>query len=139
MGPERAIARELEHATAHGRPAWAGLLRRLRPDHRNSVDPNLRYRVLFECVSDGFALVEPIRDADGHLSDYVVLEANPALLRILRLDASPVGKRGSEVLRNAPPSWLQACEHAMGGRPLTFEYHARQSDNWYEIHLSRIT
>jgi two-component sensor histidine kinase len=102
-------------------------------------DPrDLRYRTLFEGVSDGFALVEAIRDADGRLIDYVVLEANPALHSMLERDEPIVGRRQSEVLRNAPPSWLQACERALQGHSLRFEFFAANARRWFDIHLSRI-
>ena len=103
-----------------------------------AADRDLRYRTLFECVSDGFAVVEVIRDGQGHVCDYLVLEANPALLKILRMDASPVGKRQSEILPSAPQAWLQACEAALAGEPLSFEYHRQDSERWFEIHLSRM-
>jgi two-component sensor histidine kinase len=140
MGLERAVPRRWQGAAPNAAiPGLAGLLRRLRADRRPPLDPDLRYRTLFECVSDGFALVEVIRDAQGRVVDYLVLEANPALLRILHMQTSPVGKRASEVLSDAPPAWLQACDRAMRGAPLVFEYHAPRSGNWFEIHLSRIT
>jgi len=133
-------SRESGKAAQQGaRQAWAGLVRRLRPPRRAQADPDLRYRTLFECVSDGFGLVEVIRDPQGHVCDYVVLEANPALLRILGMAVSPVGERASEVLSHAPSAWIRACDEAMGGPPLSFEYHAEASDRWFEIHLSRIT
>src|SRR4051812_35074016 len=102
------------------------------------VDPNARYRTLFECVSDGFALVQVIRDADRRVVDYVVLEANPALLRILGMDSSPVGKLQSQVLQTAPKAWLQACQAAVEGEPISFEYHRAESERWFDIHLSRV-
>jgi two-component sensor histidine kinase len=101
-------------------------------------DKDLRYRTLFECVSDGFALVEATRDSRGHLVDYVVLEANPALHRLLGAETSLIGKRYSEIIHHAPPAWLTACEQALAGDPLTFEYHAPRTGRWFEIHLSRI-
>lgn len=106
--------------------------------HSGTSEKDLRYRTLFECVSDGFALVEATRDADGRLVDYVMLEANPALHRILRTDTSLVGRRYSEIIRSAPSTWLGACERALRGDPLTFEYHAPRTGRWFEIHLSRI-
>lgn len=100
---------------------------------------DLRYRTLFECVSDGFVLLEVIRGADGRIVDYMVLEANPALIRLFALESSPVGKRQSEIFAHAPPIWLNACETAMRGQPITFEYKSPSSDRWFEVHLSRIT
>jgi two-component sensor histidine kinase len=123
------------------RPARASglaqLVHRLQRRPRR-IDPNARYRTLFECVSDGFALVQVIRDADRRVVDYVVLEANPALLRMLGMDSSPVGKLQSEVLQAAPKAWLQACQAAVDGEPINFEYHRSESERWFDIHLSRI-
>jgi two-component sensor histidine kinase len=114
------------------------LLGRRKSGSASSSDADLRYRTLFECVSDGFALVQVVKDSAGHVTDYVVLEANPALLKMFGLSSSPVGKRRSELLPAAPPGWLKACDTAMRGQPLTFEFQAR-SGKWFEIHLSRIT
>jgi two-component sensor histidine kinase len=102
------------------------------------MDRDLRYRTLFECVSDGFALVEVTRDEAGHVVDYLVLEANPALQRILRTEKPLVGRRYRDLLLSAPPAWLAACERALRGDPLIFEYHAQRTGRWFEIHLSRI-
>lgn len=115
-----------------------GLVASQRESHRRLAERELRYRTLFDAVSEGFALVEPVRAADGRLVDYTVVEANPAMLRIVGADASVIGRRESEVLRNAPPTWLEACERALQGDPLTFEYHAPGSQRWFEIHLSRV-
>lgn len=102
------------------------------------AERELRYRTLFESVSDGFCLVRALRDDAGKLLDYVILEANPALLRIMATDASIIGRRQSEVLRRPPPTWLEACEAALKGRPITFEYHSPEAGQWFEIHLSRV-
>ncbi len=121
--------------------ALAGMARFLRRRGSGPIparDSDLRYRTLFECVSDGFALVHVIRDESGHVVDYLVLEANPALLRLFGWTASPVGKRQSELVGQTPFGWLRACDTAMRGQPLTFEFQG-QSGRWYEIHLSRIT
>jgi two-component sensor histidine kinase len=121
--------------------ALAGMARLLRRRGRTPApkqDADLRYRTLFECVSDGFALVRVIRDAAGHVSDYIILEANPALLRLFGWTTSPVGKRQSELVGQSPFGWLKACDTAMRGQPLTFEFQGR-SGRWFEIHLSRIT
>lgn len=97
-----------------------------------------RHRALFECVSDGFALVEVTRNLAGRVVDYIVLEANPALHRILEAPAPLVGRHCSELFRTVPPGWLAACERAVAGDPLTFEYHAVKTGRWLEVHLSRV-
>lgn len=115
------------------------VFRRRRAVAVRAREADLRYRTLFECVSDGFALVEVIPDAAGHVQDYLVLEANPALLRMMNWNQSPVGKRQSEALANMPTGWLRACDTAMQGRPVTLEHHSRRTGRWFEIHFSRIT
>jgi two-component sensor histidine kinase len=132
-------SREPANATPRGAMrGWAGLVRRLRTGQRPAADPDHRYRTLFECVSDGFALVEVIRDGEGRVVDYLVLEANPALMRMLSMSDAPVGKRAAEVLRDPPPAWMGACDQAMRSGALSFEYQA-PGGRWFEIHLSRIT
>ncbi|MDB5428804.1 MAG: signal transduction histidine kinase [Phenylobacterium sp.] len=114
----------------------------LRSSRAQFIERELRYRTLFEGVSDGFAMVETVRDAAGGVIDYVVLEANPALHRMLGEEASLVGRRQSEILSNSPPALLQAllqaCETALKGHPLHFEYHRPGGPRWFDIHLSQI-
>ena len=115
------------------------LLTRLQSRRNSRADSDKRYRALFECVSDGFALVKVIRDREGRVTDYLILEANPALHGLLRRETSLVGKLQSEALPDAPPGWLKACQAAMDGEPVTFEYHREGAGRWFEIHLSRVT
>ncbi|HVI33802.1 sensor histidine kinase [Phenylobacterium sp.] len=123
---------------AYGGAHLRALLHRQRASHERLAERELRYRTLFDAISEGFALVHAVRDAEGTLVDYVIAEANPAILRMLGTDASVIGRRGSEVVRNAPAAWLGACDRALKGDPLTFEYHAPGSRRWFEIHLSRV-
>ncbi|HEX4710676.1 sensor histidine kinase [Phenylobacterium sp.] len=106
------------------------------------MERELRYRTLFEGVSEGFAMVEALRDANGRPVDYVVLEANPALHRILGQEKPLVGRRQSEIMSASPPallqSLMQACETALKGHPLHFEYHHPGGTRWFDIHLSQV-
>lgn len=124
--------------------AYAGvyvrmLIDRLRAGNAAMADRELRYRTLFDAVSEGFALVRAIRDADGRLVDYVVEEANPAILKILGLDASVVGRRQSELIPQIPPAYLSACHRALKGEAVAFEYQSPRTHRWYEVRLSGIT
>src|SRR5471030_3342680 len=42
-----------------------------------------RYETLFQTMTEGFSLCEAIRDEAGHLTDYEILEINPALQAML--------------------------------------------------------
>jgi two-component sensor histidine kinase/PAS domain-containing protein len=115
------------------------LLAQSRAANSRLAERELRYRALFDAVSEGFALVEPIRDADGRLVDYVVLEANPAILRMLNHDADIIGKRQSEIIADPSPAWIAACDAAMRGEAIKFEFEAPATRRWFEIHLSRVS
>lgn len=115
------------------------LIERLRAGNQRVVESELRYRALFDAVSQGFALLETVRCPDGRLVDYVILEANPAILEILSLDASVVGRRQSEVMPNIPPAYLSALHRALRGEQVSFEYQSPKSQRWYELRLSRIS
>ncbi|MET0274731.1 MAG: histidine kinase dimerization/phosphoacceptor domain -containing protein [Phenylobacterium sp.] len=114
------------------------LIGRFQASNARLAESELRYRTLFEAVSEGFALVRAIRDPEGRLVDYEVIDANPAMLRIMNADASMIGKQATEIIGGAPPTWLARCEQALGGEPLTFEYQTTNTRRWYEIHLSRV-
>ncbi|WP_374473109.1 sensor histidine kinase [Phenylobacterium sp.] len=114
------------------------LVGRLQANTVRLQERELRYRALFDAVSEGFALVRGLRGPDGRLEDYVILEANPAMLAILAADPSIIGRRQSEVIPDAPTAFLAACARALDGEPVTFEYHAPGADRWFEIQLTRV-
>ncbi|WP_165837206.1 sensor histidine kinase [Phenylobacterium hankyongense] len=114
------------------------LIRRYRQTNALLAERELRYRTLFECVSDGFLLIEPAQDALGRTTDYLILEANPAILRILSANTSIVGRRVSEVLPVPVTGWLEHCNRATAGDTVTFDFQSPATDRWYEIHLSRV-
>lgn len=90
-------------------------------------------------MSEGFALCEPIRNSEGRLVDYRIVEINPALQAMLGVGPEVVGQRlsdGSPV----PAAWLEVCERAMRARePVGFEFHNRATGRWHEIRLTRVS
>jgi two-component sensor histidine kinase len=139
-----ALVNLLLYVFAGGWMAFAGihvrhLIGRLRAGNARLAERELRYRTLFEATSEGFALVQAIRGADGALVDYRILEANPAILRMLGAPPSIVGKTGREVFPQVSEAYLDACDRALKGEPITFEFQGRASGAWYEIHLAQVT
>ncbi len=68
-----------------------------------------RYRLLFESIHDGFAVVEVIWDATGQPVDVYFWEANPACQRLM---GAVVGNRASAKLPEEDLTacgWIQAC------------------------------
>jgi two-component sensor histidine kinase len=98
------------------------------------------YRLLFETMSEGFVLCEPIRDADGRLTDYRFLQANPAFLRGFRVGSDIVGRRLKELRPDATLAWFQNFEATIEtGEPRRFQFHDRGQGRWYEVHCTRLT
>lgn len=98
----------------------------------------LQYRQLFDAMSEGFALVEVIRGADGTLADYTILEINPALQRMLGVGPEVVGRRLTEG-GEPDPRWMKACEAALNsGEPLGWDFHNPATGRWHEIRLNPV-
>lgn len=115
------------------------LIGELRAGNARLAERELRHRTLFEATSEGFGLVQAIRDAGGAMVDYRILEANPAILRMLGASPSIVGKTGREVFPQVSEAYLNACEKALKGAPVSFEFQGRASGAWYEVHLAHVT
>jgi two-component sensor histidine kinase len=115
------------------------LLDRLRDNRDALARHSLHYATLFETVPEGFAICEGILDGDGRLVDYIVLEINPALQRLLGVGPDAVGSR----LTDSPGDWsrwLKVCERVLtSGESVTFERFNRDSKLWHEVRLSRLT
>ena len=115
------------------------LLYRLR-DARDAMQAqSLHYRTLFETVPEGFAICDAIRDPDGRLVDYTIVEINPALQRLLEVGPEVIGTRLTANPGNWT-RWLEVCDRALTtGEPVVFERFNRATNLWHEVHVSRLT
>lgn len=98
-----------------------------------------RYRALLDHMSEGFVVCEAIRDATGRLVDYRLLEANPIYLERAPPEAAIVGRRQLELRPATPPQWFEACDVALRGRPVRFEFRDPLNERWYEVHMMRLS
>jgi two-component sensor histidine kinase len=115
------------------------LVKRLQDSRDALIDRNLQYDALFETMSEGFALGEAIWSDDGRLIDYLILEINPALQRMLGAGAEMVGSRYSDRFREGG-RWIALCERVLrSGTPESFEFEAPAGGRSYEIRISRMT
>jgi PAS domain S-box-containing protein len=98
-----------------------------------------RYRMLFEGMTEGFALHEVITDAQGRVVDYRFLDVNPAFERLTGLQrADLLGKRLLEALPDTEAHWLERCGHvALTGEPSHFESRHASLGRWYEVRAYR--
>jgi PAS domain S-box-containing protein len=98
------------------------------------------FRSLFDNMSEGVALHETVRDAEGRSVDYRIVEVNPhyeANVGIAREAA--VGKLGSEVYGVSPAPYLEEFSGvADTGIPLKFETYFSPLDKHFVISVAPI-
>jgi PAS domain S-box-containing protein len=94
-----------------------------------------RYRMLFEHLSEGFALHEIVLDEAGRPVDYRFLEVNAAFERLTGLGRENVlGRSVREVIPDIEPTWIERYgEVALTGRPDTFVQRSEGLGRDYEV------
>ena len=112
-------------------------LRRRRADFLRLADREARYRALFEGVSEGFSLLEAYWE-NGEVVDFVVVEVNPALLKMFDLSPTIVGRRQSEYRGGLTTHYVDACRRAIRGESVRIENYAPPTRRWFDIRFSRV-
>ena len=94
-----------------------------------------KYRLLFENMSNGFALHEMIYDNRGRPADYRFLSVNPAFERMTGLKAnSIIGRTVKEVLPGTEEYWIERYgKVAKTGTSAEFEEYSSVMDRWFDI------
>lgn len=101
-----------------------------------------RWKTLFEQMKEGFFIGDPVLDADGTISDFQVVEFNPALLRQFNQRAEAMA--GNTLTRLVPEleeEVIAALRRTMeNGTPAEFELClADPSERWYEVRAQRVS
>ncbi len=98
-----------------------------------------RFRILFDEMLVGFALLEPIYDEAGKPCDFRYLEVNPAFETHCGLGRDEVvGKTIREVLPTLEPIWIATYgKVAVTGESIHFESHAEPLERWLELSAFR--
>jgi PAS domain S-box-containing protein len=94
-----------------------------------------RYRLLFNTMTEGFALQEILCDAQGNPYDYRFLEMNPAFETLTGLKAENIaGRTVLEVMPDIEPFWIETYGRvALTGEPDHFEQYSGVLDCYYEV------
>jgi PAS domain S-box-containing protein len=94
-----------------------------------------RYRLLFNQMVVGFALLEVIYDENGQPYDHRYLEVNAAFETHAGLRRDIVlGKTIREVFPNIEPFWIETYgKVAVTGESLHFESYAQPLQKWFEV------
>ncbi len=94
-----------------------------------------RYRLLFETMTEGFALHEILTDERGRPRDYRFLAVNPAFERLTGLKrADLIGRCVLEVLPSIEPYWIETYGRvALTGEPAHLENYSAALGRWFEV------
>jgi two-component system CheB/CheR fusion protein len=91
-----------------------------------------RYRLLFENMSEGFALAELIRDEAGRPVDWRYLEVNAAWAQTGVAPAETVGRTAREVNPSIEPYWIETYGRVVEtGQPVNLENWAEGLGKWF--------
>ena len=102
-------------------------------------ESEVRYRSLFEGMTEGFAIHEIIFDDNGKPCDYRFLDINPAFERLTGLKRElVVGKTYHEVLPNEGDNWVDIYGNVvLTGNPIQFENYSPSLNKHYEVFAYR--
>lgn len=98
-------------------------------------ESELKYRLLFENMTNGFALHEVITDEKGDVCDFRYLEANPAYEKLTGLSVKDsIGKTILEINPIADTNWIRTFgEVALKGKHLYYEEYIAEDNKYYDV------
>ena len=97
------------------------------------------YKTLFDNLSEGVVVCEAIRNPDGELVDYWIRNANPVFLKRAPHGLLALNRRQRSLRPTTPAPWFHACQRALEGRAVRFEFQDSPSARWYEVHMARLS
>jgi PAS domain S-box-containing protein len=97
-----------------------------------------RYRTLYNCIDEGFCVVEMLFGQNGKPDDYRFLEMNPAFEKHTGIRGA-LGKRIREFVPDHEALWFEAFgKVALTGEPVRFENEAKAMDRWFDVYAFRL-
>ncbi|MBU2623367.1 MAG: diguanylate cyclase [Proteobacteria bacterium] len=98
------------------------------------LDSEIRFRMLFQNITAGFALHEIILNDEGQPCDYRFLEVNPAFEQLTGLKVQElIGRTVLDVLPDTEPYWIENYGRvAMTGNPQRFDNYSGELGRFYE-------
>jgi PAS domain S-box-containing protein len=102
-------------------------------------ESEIRYRILFDTIDEGFCVIEFIDGPRGPMSNYVHFQANPAYVRHTGIP-DIVGKTGREVLTEGEAdAWVAIFRGVLEtGEPVRFERELEATERHLELACFRV-
>ncbi|MCF0055205.1 PAS domain-containing protein [Dyadobacter sp. CY356] len=101
-------------------------------------ESELQYQILFDSIDQGFCIIEVFFDQHGKATDYLVLQANPALIRQTGL-VDVVGKTMRELAPAHEEFWYETYGRiAKTGESARFEHEAAALGYFYDVYAFSI-
>jgi PAS domain S-box-containing protein len=121
---------------------WFGTntdIEEIRQAEQKLRESEARYRLLFEAMTEGFAVHEIICDDQGRPCDYRFLDVNPAFERLTGLKRADLLSRCvRDVLPGTEAHWIENYgKVALTGEPVHFENFSASLGRWYEVFAYR--
>ncbi len=94
-----------------------------------------KYRSIVECMDEALALCKAVRDADGHLIDYIWLEVNAAQEQLTGLARKQlIGNLRSQTLSPTDAALMGLFENVLEtGKPLHTEIYSSAKGGWINL------
>jgi PAS domain S-box-containing protein len=98
-----------------------------------------RYRLLFNSMTEGFALHELLFDENGTPKDYRFLDVNHAFENLTGLKREDIiGRRQTEILPTEDPFWFNTyCKVVLTGQSIRVEHYSPPLGRYYEVYSYR--
>ncbi|GAB3038450.1 hybrid sensor histidine kinase/response regulator [Spirosoma pulveris] len=94
-----------------------------------------KYRTLFETIDEGYAFCQLVRDPTGQVTDYRILELNPAFEQQIGIQrADCLGRTAREVFPGYDGWWIDTYARVVDtNQPVHFEHLLDNTGRWYAI------
>lgn len=104
-----------------------------REQERALRDSESRLRSLFENMSEGFVIGEPVFDDSGNVSDVMYLQTNPAFRRQTGFSGEITGKPLKTFLPDLEPEWIERFSRVITTEKAEqFELFNRDTNRYYD-------
>ena len=102
------------------------------------IESEDRYHTLFNCMDEGYCVIEMIFDAAHSAIDYRFLEVNPPFEEQSGL-VNATGKTILELIPDFNPGLIATYgQVALTGKPIRFEHEVKELNRWFDIYAYRI-